>query len=227
MTIDINKNNFKFLFLLILADLLFIFFHVGHLISSSGETLAEIGRSVFSLGKDLGLAESFMYVKEYWVILLLVFLAWTKKKFMYLAWALLFLYIMIDDLMQMHERVGAMLVSKFDLVPMFNLRAQDFGELAFSGFSGVVLLFLIGLSYIKSDANIRRICRHLIILLMSLVLFGVVFDMIQIMFADNHIMFHIFGIIEDGGEMIILSFFCWYVFLLSEQKTNTTPFNVF
>ena len=227
MTIDINKNNFKFLFLLILADLLFIFFHVGHLISSSGETLAEIGRSVFSLGKDLGLAESFMYVKEYWVILLLAYLAWTRKKFMYFAWAILFLYIMADDLIQMHEKVGAMLVSKFELVPMFNLRAQDFGELAFSGFSGMVLLSLIGVSYIKSDANIRRICRHLIILLSSLVLFGVVFDMIQIMFADNHIMFHIFGIIEDGGEMIILSFFCWYIYLLSEQRTNTTPFNVF
>ena len=226
MTIDIRNNNLKFLLLLISGDLLYILLHTAHLISSAGKSLADQGASVFSLGKDLGLAESFMYVKEYWVVLLFLYLAWTRKKLMYLAWSLLFLYIMADDLLQLHERVGAMIVKNFEIEAMFGLRGQDFGELAFTGVFGVALLFLIGLAYLKSNAELRRICNHFFVLLASLVLFGVVFDMVQIWTANYKVLFNIFGIIEDGGEMIILSFFCWYVYLISEQKTDVSPYQV-
>ncbi len=225
MTLNLQKHAVKFLLLLISADLFFILIHILHLITTDAVGLAAQNHSPFVLGRDLGLAEAYQYVKEYWIVLLFIFLSLVKRKFIYLSWAILFMFLMMDDIFQFHERYGYIFANSLELVPAFNLRANDFGELLFTGIIGIVFSLILILPYLKSERTIKQICHHFFVLIGGLLVFGVVFDMIQIMFMKYELMFNIFGIIEDGGEMIIISIFCWYVYLLTEQPENKSPFN--
>lgn len=215
MKVTIEKSALKFLIILLSADLLFIAFHIGHLITTNETDIVVQGNSVFSLGKDMGMAESYQYVKEFWIIILLAYLAWIKREVMYLSWSVFALYLLADDLFQLHERFGRMISQYFEMDSVLNLRAQDFGELAVVAIAGGVLFLFIALAYWKSSPKLRTICHHFIFLIFTLVIFGVVFDMVQIMFLGNDFWWNIFGTIEDGGEMFVMSIFCWYVFYLS------------
>ena len=226
MDLSLQKNNYKFLVLLLSADILFFVLHIGHLLVTSETTLMGQNSSPFVLGKDLGLAESYQYVKEYWIILILAMMAWQRKKFVFAAWSMLFLFFLFDDMLQLHERAGHILVGYFDFVPAIGIRAQDFGELTFTGVVASVFLLIIAVAYWRSDRESRQLSHHFIVLIIALVIFGVVFDMVQILFIDNHFWFDVFGFIEDGGEMLVMSVFCWYVYFLSNQETNKSPFNV-
>ena len=69
---------------------------------------------------------------------------------LYLAWAVLFSYFMLDDSLNIHEMLGWPVAERLELVPAFGLRAKDFGEFAVSLIAGVVLLGLIALCYWRS-----------------------------------------------------------------------------
>jgi hypothetical protein len=49
----------------------------------------------------------------------------------------------------------------------------------------------------------------------SLAVFGVFLDLVQVMVLGNDFWWNIFGTLEDGGEMFIISIFCAYVFYLA------------
>lgn len=218
MRITIEKDKLKFLFLLFAGDLLFILFHIGFLVTTKETDIVVQGNSIFALGKDMGLAETYQYVKEYWIAIMLAYMAWTKKEFMYLSWSVLAAYLMVDDFLQLHERLGRMVTDYFEMVPALSLRAQDFGELVFVALIGGFLLMFVALAYWKGSQKMRTIAHHFVMILISLVIFGVFFDMVQVMVLGNDLLFNIFGTIEDGGEMVIMSIFCWYVFYLTENE---------
>jgi hypothetical protein len=215
MKITLENTTLKFLILLISADFLFIAFHIAYLITTNETNIVAQSKSIFNLGKDMGLAETYQYVKEYWIAILLAYLAWTRREVMYLSWSLLTLYLLVDDLFQVHERVGRELANYFEMIQAFGLRAQDFGELAVVAVIGGILLSFVALAYWKSSPRIRIICHHFLLLLVFLAIFGVFFDLAHVISLGNDFWWNIFGIIEDGGEMIIISIFCWYVYYLS------------
>jgi hypothetical protein len=226
MTLDLQKNSLKFLFILISADLLFFLFHIGHLVTTDAIDLAAQNRSPFVLGKDLGLAEAYQYVKEYWIILLLTYMAWDKRKFVFVSWAILFVFILTDDMLQVHEQAGYLISGWLEILPAYKLRANDYGELIFEMAVGLIFLTILVVPYLFSDRKVKQICHHFVVLLGVLVFFGVFFDMLHVMFDENVWMFNVLGFIEDGGEMITISVFCWYVYLLSDPDIVESPIDI-
>ncbi len=205
--LNLEKESTKFLFLLVLADLAFMMVHglyKMHLVSNA----------MFSIRMDFGYAEVYQYVKEYWIVALLFLAAIKTRRIIYFAWSLLFLYLLLDDSLQIHEKLGAYLVNYFGFQPLFNLRAEDFGELIVSAFFGFLLFTFIGASYLFSDLVAKQISKHLFILAMSVAFFGVIVDMLHtaIPWGKTFI-----GLIEDGGEMLAMSIIAWYVF---DMKTE-------
>jgi hypothetical protein len=59
---------------------------------------------------------------------------------LYLIWAVLFAYFLLDDAGQLHEQLGHRLVAVFGLEHALALRAEDFGELAVNFASATALL---------------------------------------------------------------------------------------
>lgn len=209
---DIEKPSGRLLMILLLADLGFMLIHIFlYKIMHLG------GDPLLSIIVDKGYSEIYQYIKEYWIAILLLILAVKRKHLIYFSWSLMFFYLLLDDSAQIHENIGGYIVKQYDIQPLFGLRAQDLGELGVSLFFGGVLFSFILISYFFSNSLEKKISKHLFILVMVLAFFGVIVDMLHMALLPFLEMWGnaIFGLIEDGGEMIIISIILWNVFILN------------
>ena len=181
---------------------------------------------------DLGYAEFYQYMKEYWIVILLLIIAYKRKKLIYFSWSLIFLYVLLDDSLKLHERIGVTISELLEFQPLFGLRAQDFGELSVSILFGTVLFSFLALLYFKSKVEAKKISNNLLVLFFSLVFFGVLIDMIGMIFHGEgslfrHLLNHLIIIIEDGGEMFVMSVIVWYLFKLKPTSDQIMEISLF
>ncbi|MBL4701796.1 MAG: hypothetical protein JKX85_11130 [Phycisphaeraceae bacterium] len=203
----------RFLVLLLAADLVFILIQIPY-------HMGMMSNPFFSIEADMGYAEIYQYIKEFWIILLLFGIAIQRPRAIYLAWMCLFIYVLCDDALSIHETVGRWIATQLDLQPMFGLRSRDFGELMVSAVAGGVLFSSIGIAYFFSDLHGKTMSRHLVGLFALLVLFGVGVDMIHQMVSFGK---DFWGIVEDGGEMGVISLMVWYLFNLQPPPPEVSP----
>ena len=215
------KKSINILILFLSADLFFVLLHFVHKAARLFNMFTTIRNDVFNIYYDLTLAESFQYIKEYWIIVLFAWLIFKKKNTFYTGWALLFIYLLFDDMLGFHGSLATFFLEKFGIssahVLFGEMRYQDFGELGVSVFFGVIFLSLIAVSYFRGGKEVRTTFHYLIGGLLLIVFFGVVNDFANRIFDEdtNQIMFEISRLIEDGGEMLGMSVMCWYVFTLT------------
>ena len=208
-----DLENDKLFFLLILADLSFIFLHILHTNSSL------LPNNLFSIDKDRGYAEIFQYIKEFWVAILFFLLGIKKRKLLYIVFSLLFLFLFIDDSFELHERFGAFLADLFHFQPMLGLRARDFGELVVSAFFGTLFFLSIGIIHYQSDNFTRTVSKYILGLIVLLVTFGIMIDMLEII-VEHPLVNPVLVIVEEGGEMIVMSTITWFVFRLNLNSAH-------
>lgn len=216
--------NRHILFLLLGTDLLFFLMHM--LRSLPGIDLIPIlEESAFSITEDHSLGEGFQYIKEFWIALLFSVLVFRFGKRTLLGWVLFFLYILLDDMLVIHESVGAFggqyiqLPAGFDAFP--RLRAQDFLESAYLLTVGGIILLTIIVLYLRSTPEMRAPQKNIFLLLVALVAFGVGVDFID-RFANSEVLLFLLKFIEDGGEMLVMSVACWYAFILYDKYSAET-----
>ena len=206
--------------LLIAADVVFIGLHY------LWGTSAILSNDLFALTQERGYAEVYQYVKFFWIVLLLIAIFWKTKSVGYLAWAALFAYLLADDSLSIHERVGFAIAQNLEFTPLFGLRPPDFGELLVTAIIAGILLSLIGIFYLRGSNDFRRITRDLLIFLLIIAFFGIVVDMLHVAINFGWRVTFILSIIEDGGELLIISIVTWYVFLL-KIRGGSTKFSIF
>ena len=204
------RTSCKFLTLLLLADLAFLIFHILYLSGVLKDPLLSIER-------ETGYSEIYQYIKEFWIFILLLIIAVKEKRLIYFAWSILFLYLLVDDSFALHEKVGNYLTNYVDFKPVLNLKAADIGELCASAFFGILLFGTLFILYLFSKPIEKKISRELFILILALAFFGVFFDMLH---AAIHWGENIWGIIEDGGEMVIISILLCYAYELKIEKID-------
>jgi hypothetical protein len=100
------------------------------------------------------------------------------------------------------------------------LRAIDFGELIVSACVGLFFLICIATAHRFSDRSSKQDSRYLILMLFVLALFGIVVDMLHIALQSPYWEPSL-ALIEDAGEMIVMSFIAWFVFNISEGSSRT------
>jgi hypothetical protein len=206
MPVRPDRDRDTFLLALFLGtDVVFMTLHVLH--TSSGFFTDR----QFSLAHERGFAETFQYLKEGWISVILLSFSLKTPNLLYLAWAGLFGYLLVDDLFQIHERLGFELGNHFGLPVMFSLRPQDLGELAVSGSAAAFFSVLIGVGHYRANPSARSISRSVLVLVLTLAFFGVVVDTIHAM-VSHPIGQLVLDIAEDGGEMLVMSVILWFVF---------------
>lgn len=208
----LGARSGEFLGLLIAGDLLFIALHLLHGYSTR---FSDLGFSDpgFSLGKDRGFGEIFQYLKMFGIVLLLLGISSRAGRLSYLSWSGLFLYFLIDDSFQLHERVGRVIAVRLGYTPGLSLRAKDFGELTVVVAAGLFFATVVALAWWRGGDDFRRVSKHLAMLVGLVVLFGVVLDMIHFMVKTPAVAAGL-GIVEEGGEMVAMSLACWYTYTL-------------
>lgn len=158
----------------------------------------------FRLGTERGYAEVVQYIKEYWVALCFVALAWRSRSPIYLVLAATFVYLFLDDAVEIHERGGIALEQTLALQPLLGLRAQDIGEVLVSATAGSILLAAGLVAYRFSDVRSQRTARLTAAAVLVLAFFGVGVDLLHQAFEETWLAFPM-EVVEDGGELLVMS----------------------
>ncbi|NMH88169.1 hypothetical protein [Flavivirga algicola] len=203
------KANKPLLILMILIDFIFISIHCLLLYEFIDYNLN------FFIEKDLGFAEFYQYIKEFGIFLMLLLLSYKEKRLIYLVWALFFLYVLLDDSLSLHEIYGVYLADYFNFRSQFNLRAEDFGELLIFALLGIIFFTSVVFTFFRADAKGRLVTKTLFVLILMLVFFGVFIDLLHIAIPDAK---NEFAVIEEGGEMVVMSFIFAYTLSLNYIK---------
>jgi len=166
-----------------------------------------------SIANDDSIGELIQYFKWFSIGILFVYIAIKRSSFSFLSWTLVFLYLLLDDSLAIHENFGGYLMSGFNFEPPFGMRLQDIGELLVSAIAGSFLLIISIFAYKKGSDFYKITTWNMFYLFLALVFFGVVFDVFAVMTYTGNITAFIFDVIEDGGEMIVGSLMLWFAVL--------------
>lgn len=203
-----QNSDYQILILVIIVDIVFITLSSVHHLNVFNSVS---NNYLFDIEADMSYSEVYQYIKEFWIVLILGWLSYKKNSYTFLNWAILFMIILLDDALSIHEIVGENFALDFGIeyIPDY-----IFGELIY--FIILFSLFIISalISYFRDQIYEKRISESLIILLGLLAFFGVIVDTFRSIVMDSNIGW-IFGLIEDGGELIMMSILFWFLY-----KTN-------
>jgi hypothetical protein len=190
---------------LVALDLLFIGIHTWRgIVKEGGADPGVFADPRFSLLRDRGYAEIFDYLKFACVAAVLARLWQQHRQPIYLALALVFLAALADDLFQIHELGGRWLLVEVGRDTPLGIHVRDVGEIATWALLGAVAVAGLRLAWLASRPADNRVGLLFIGCLVLLALFGIGVDLLHAL-APSRRLDGLFGIVEDGGEMLVLS----------------------
>ena len=214
----VQKRTSNFLIFLLSVDMFFI---LGHVLIA---LLWNFEPRQFMVDTDRGYPEIYQYGKFGFIIVLSIIMVLKRKEFGYLAWFVLFLFLMLDDAFQFHESAGAYLADTLNLKPILGLRSRDWGELVYAGIGGLLFFGLLFIGLMRGSKIFRGECYDILILFSVFLFFGIGVDMLHQWVVDIYMVSAVFALIEDGGEMIGLSLIAWYFYLITTNSRMGQPF---
>ena len=208
------------LMLMISADCLLILLHTLHrLFFRFNIHFPSLENRSFSLETDLGIAESFQYIKEFWMIILVLIFIWKYKEsiILYVSWSFLFAYLLLDDMLSIHDQLAPLWVEEYQLG---TIASVNVGELTITAVVGMFFCVVLSLNYIRAGRLARVHSRYFMLFVVVLAGFGVGFDIIHSFFSHSSIpVIEILAIIEESGELFVMSFSVWATFILYYGET--------
>ncbi|NMH59110.1 hypothetical protein [Alteromonas ponticola] len=209
--LNLSKTFISLLLLILAGDAVFIALHIL-------QKLHFLNHPAFLLTTDGGYAEVYQYLKEGLIAALFLWAATQTRSLIFFAWSALFCFLLLDDSLQFHENAGEQLAHLFSFTASFNMQPRDLAQpFAIALFVAPLLLFLT-FSYAKANAEQRMMSNWMLLLLAGIGFFGVAVDM---MHAATTWGFGLFALIEESGEMAVMSgtlvFVVHYILISSEQ----------
>lgn len=192
------------------ADIVFVLLHVSY------KKLPVTDYYVL-LDTENGYSEVFQYLKEFWAAGVLWVVFWRTREWIYLVWVGLMSYLLFDDSIWLHERLGEYLASGWSFIPPFGLRLRDLGEMLVSGTVGSVFLLLWALTYRRGSTFARGVTMDLLVLLGLLAFFGIFVD---VLVMATNMDFPGYAIVEDGGEMWVMTLIAGYTIHLLKPNAH-------
>jgi len=194
--------------LLVATDALFIALHILNVVFSLGP----LWSTRLQIDSERGMAETFQYVKTFWIAALLLSFAVRRRHSVFAAWAALFGYVLADDSLMLHERIGRRLAAVLEPSSAVGIPAQAAGEVVVLAIAGCALLGAITIGHRRADSSARQQSWALGQMLVALIIFGVGVDVVHAMVPGGSWFEKTLSVIEDGGEMVVISFIAAYAF---------------
>lgn len=198
-----DKNAFLLLILLLSADIFLILLNSLWSLYSHSPILIVVSA-------DGSYPEFYQYLKEFWIVCLILSIYKQNKEIGYLAWAVLFFYMLLDDCLEIHEKFGGIIEEYFGL----NSIPIDIGELSATAFIALFIFSFLGISYYYGKDIFKRVSREILVFILLIVFFGVFVDTVHSALHLSRALDFLASIIEDGGEMIAMSITASYFFYL-------------
>lgn len=217
--------------LLLLLDLVFFLMHFAHLAALRYGLQSVFQDPRFSIETERGFPEHFEYAKTLLCVLALLG-CWTRtRQPIYAAVAFAFGFVLADNALEIHEHLGVAAIPLFmPAARVFETAPQAIGEAAVYAIAAVVIFGLIALAHRRTEAKHRHRALAFVLLLGALGAFGAGVDLVHAAVGHAHNELDLaFGLLEDGGELTILSVICalslaTYVKLAAERHSRrATP----
>lgn len=177
---------------------------------------------IWDASEDWSLSEIAGYIQLTTAAILLLATARATKSTVYRIWAYLFLFLVADDALLLHERIGKRVALFLHFPSIGDLRPVDLGELAVWGFAGAVLGLLLLRSYLKTDRAYRRDSWWLLGATATLAFPAVILDMVDIviwkMFGGADLSF-ILDDVEAGGELMAMTLMLWVAVRVATRRS--------
>jgi hypothetical protein len=205
--------SFRALLLILLAiDVTFILANVLAVLAHDAGFLHDVPVWL-KVTEDREPPEDFNYLK--WTAIA-VALFWVSLRDRWLApalWGIVFVLILLDDSLQIHENFGGKISTWLGIPDNTLVYGSDLGEMIVFGVMGSVAL-VIGLFLLtRRDEPSRLLNKRYILVILALGFCGVGFDAIHSVVqhvtgtsALATLLQQVFGLFEDGGEMLVGSF---------------------
>ena len=215
-----DSNLLIGLMLLVAVDIGFIAIYSLHdiYISLHHDHVARLS-SRWHIGTDRSYAEMFGYLKMASIVVLLLGTYGLSEKRMYSIWAGIFAYVLLDDALLIHERLGRAVAG-----PSGSTWAYDMGQLVVWILVGIFLLAIsIGALVLSSGQN-RTNGILLLGTLLALGFFAVLVDLVHVIvqswFRGADLLF---TVIEEGGEQLVLSLAVAVALLIRRSERKKSP----
>ena len=235
MKFELDRSLLEFLFgdrevvrlarVLISIDLFFVMVH-GIKYAFKQDFIDLFGYWIYrnlTITNDWALPEIINYLKFVVIIYLLCRVYAVIRQPVYLAFAFVFTVALLDDSLQVHEGMGAYISNMLGEFVLFGtelqshqgLRVQDIGELIMFAIYGSVFSLVLGIGFLRSQLQHRKIGVGFGLLLGSLAFFAVVVDVIDRVVASySRMLGHVVATIEDSGEMFVVSLTVAFAFIV-------------
>ena len=172
--------------------------------------------SLWRVETDRGIPEIFGYVKELSAAAALYGCFRYSREVAYAGWSLTFLWVFLDDALQVHEVFGRLLLANTELPAVFSVDACLYSESLSWLLVGLPLGLWLGYTYIIEPST-RRLSRTLLFLFGLLFIFAGVADgihaYVDTLSVGARSLTGFVTLLEDGGEMIVLSLLMAFVLL--------------
>lgn len=201
----LRKYNQIFLYSLLAINLLFIGLH-------SLKSLGYLNDPNFSVTKRFGYGESFMYLNELFIAGCFLWLSFRFKRTLFYCWTAVFTYVLLDDSLDIHETLGYKIGAFLDQTMSLPAGSGgEAGEMMVFGLFGLILFIPLFISYFRaSNRHIKVATQDLLILFAGILFFGIGVDILNDFFATGTFLNGFFGLLEDAGEMVMVSLTAWY-----------------
>ena len=209
----INLKFRNFIWLLTATDFLFI---ILSLISK----FTPFNIDGLSVDFEKGTAEKYQYLKYFWTFLMILFIGFRKKSIIYILVSILPCYLLWDDSNSIHENIGGRLAMLFyngspNDILINSFRYQDIGEIIYMSLVLFLSLILFFVFFKLSDDYERNLLLKIKNLMIIFIFFSILMDGFHQLFIG--FVYDLISIIEDGGEMVVISFLCAHFF---EELSN-------
>lgn len=222
--------SFGTLLALVLAsDVAFIFTDLVGFAAEKAGLIAEVP-PFLKITRDWALPELVGYLKWAVIIAALVKLSLRDHSSVPFRWALVFLMILFDDAMQIHETLGLFLWGIIPYPPSLAARGDDLSEILVFGGMGLVAVTLTATLFFRHGPLARALSLRLLLIVAGLVFFGVLLDFVHQLVtsfskgtAFQGYLPPLFSLLEDGGEMVVASFATAYMLTLPDLDRTRHP----
>lgn len=160
---------------------------------------------------DRGLPESLNYAKWAATAMLLAARHAQDRRPVHGVLSMVFVVILLDDALSLHEAAGGVLSRTFGLPPLLGVSGQDLGELAVFLAEGVLVLSVVCIAWRRGGPGDGALLRFYLLLLAALACCSVLFDALHAWSVhrlgpdDPRFLAYVLGAAEDGGEMLVAS----------------------
>lgn len=202
-----KSYSLTLLFILVGVDFVFMGLHAL-------KSLGYISDPNLSVTQNWGYAESFQYIKSLLLSGIFIWLAVKYGKPLFYCWAVVFLYILIDDSFEIHELLGNKL-GEF-ITKNFEIGAgSTSGEiLVFGAFGLSIFIPLFYFYYHSKNRDLKIMSQDLFMLFIAMLFFGIGIDLLHDFAETGTVTSGMLGLIEDGGEMLVMSVIVWYIWTM-------------